>query len=128
LLALTRHAEGALAILDQSEFHSAAAFRHAPEQLIGRMFAAVGVNAADLIVMSSWGAGARATLYQAVAANGHGATVIDIGICLGDALAATPALAWCVALDLLQSGQQRALILNAGIDGGIGFVVLRRLS
>lgn len=126
LLALTRHAACALAILDHAEFHSAVAFRRDPQLLMHTMLADAG--AADLVVLAPWGNEARDLLQQAAAAHCPGATVIDLGACLGDALAAAPALAWCTALDLLQSGSRwRALILNAGIDGGVGMVALRSL-
>jgi hypothetical protein len=49
--------------------------------------------------------------------------VIDATAALGEALAATPALAWCLALDwLAASTRGRAVVLSAGIDGDLGLV------
>src|SRR5262249_32090873 len=44
----------------------------------------------------------------------------------GDALAATPPLAWAAALDLIAGGDAgRVLVLSAGVDGGLGLVSFR---
>ena len=52
---------------------------------------------------------------------------LDVSLALGDALAATPALAWCAALDaLIDRGHGRALVLSLGGDGDLGVVLLER--
>jgi hypothetical protein len=80
-----------------------------------------------LVVLAPWGASARATLREAAEARFAGAALLDISLGLGDSLAATPALAWVAALDLLVSGEaERALILNAGTDAAVGAVLLGR--
>lgn len=114
LLAMSASAQGALATLDQVRFHG-------PKH-IGRvegMLAEVGD--ADLLVVAPWGDEARALLQRPGA--------VDVGDRFGDALAAAPALAWCAALDLLQTGRyRRAHVVSAGIDGGVGLAVLGALQ
>jgi hypothetical protein len=45
----------------------------------------------------------------------------------GEALAATPALAWAAAIDRLASGDaRRVLVVSAGVDGDVGVVTLAR--
>ena len=52
---------------------------------------------------------------------------LDISLLLGEALAATPALAWCAALALLNNPYSRIFIISAGLDDGVGLVEIRRL-
>lgn len=88
--------------------------------------ALVGVADLDLVVIAPWGPPAAAELRGWARANAAGAAVVDSSA-LGDALAASPALAWLAALDLLASGRaRRALVLGAGTDGDVGAVVLAR--
>ena len=68
------------------------------------------------------GAPARAQLLELAA----GRPVLDVTAGLGESLAATPAIAWLVALDAIVAGRtRRAAILSLGIDGELGVVVLR---
>lgn len=79
----------------------------------------------DLIVLAPWGPPAGDALRAWARAAAPGAAVVDVSAGLGDALAATPALAWIAALDLLAEGKaRRALVLGAGTDGDVGAVVL----
>lgn len=79
----------------------------------------------DLIVLAPWGPPAGDALRAWARAAAPGAAVVDVSAGLGDALAATPALAWIAALDLLAEGRaRRALVLGAGTDGDVGAVVL----
>lgn len=114
LLALSAAPQGALATLDQVRFHG--------QKQIGRvegMLAEVGES--DLLVIAPWGTDSRALLHRPGA--------VDVSARFGDALAAAPALAWCTALDLLQSGRyRRAHVISAGIDGGVGLAVLGSLQ
>jgi hypothetical protein len=74
-----------------------------------------------LLVVAPWGPEARALLQRPDA--------VDVSLCFGEALAAAPALAWCTALDLLQTGRyRRAHVISAGIDGGVGLTVLGRVQ
>jgi hypothetical protein len=88
------------------------------------------VDSADVVVLAAWGNDVAATLHGV--ASEYAAQVIDVRAGLGDALAAAPALAWVAALDLLTRHKQydagRAVIINAGIDGGIGLVILQAVS
>jgi len=80
----------------------------------------------DLVVIAPWGPPVAAELRAWTGANAANAAVIDSSS-LGDALAASPALAWVAALDLLAAGRaRRALVLGAGTDGDVGAVVLSR--
>lgn len=107
LLALSGSADGALATLDAVSFHSARAWERNPEL--------AAPDDESLLVLAPWGRQARARLGRRDA---H-----DVSLHLGDALAAAPALAWCVALDLIRQGRcRRAMVLSAGIDGGLGIV------
>lgn len=125
LLALSREPVGALAVLSQCEFHSATKLRVGAAQLAFDIIQDFKPNVDDLVLFSAWGDPSREMLLQACKESGV-SKVIDIAACMGDALAAAPALAWVAALDLVMSGKaSRVLVLNAGIDGGLGCVVLR---
>ncbi|HEX8615598.1 MAG TPA: beta-ketoacyl synthase N-terminal-like domain-containing protein [Telluria sp.] len=107
LLALSASADGALATLDAVSFHSARAWERNP--------GLTTTQARDdtIVVIAPWGSEARKRL-------GHD-SALDVSLCFGDALAAAPALAWCVALDLVRMGRcRRAIVFSAGIDGGLG--------
>jgi 3-oxoacyl-[acyl-carrier-protein] synthase II len=80
---------------------------------------------ADLAVIAPWGAPCRALLSDLLASRCATPRTVDLTRHLGDALAATPALAWVVALDLLSPGES-ALALSAGPDGCIASVLVRR--
>lgn len=115
LLALSACADGALATLDAVSFHSARAWERNP----GLLQDYSGDD--TLVVLAAWGGQARARLGQ------HGG--FDAGLRFGDALAAAPALAWCVALDLLRQGRwRRAVVVSAGIDGGLGIAQFGSLA
>ncbi|MDM5180240.1 beta-ketoacyl synthase N-terminal-like domain-containing protein [Massilia sp. DJPM01] len=107
LLALSACADGALATLDAVSFHSARAWERNADLLLN--------EARDdaLVVLAPWGSEARSR---------HGnRDALDVSLSLGDALAAAPALAWCVALDLIRTGRcRRAVVFSSGIDGGLG--------
>jgi hypothetical protein len=70
------------------------------------------------VVIAAWGRPAADDLREWVRARAPDATVVDIGA-LGDSLAATQALGWVAALELLP-----ALVLGAGTDGEVGAVLL----
>ncbi len=124
VLALTREAEQPLAVLEHCGFRGPGL---APSELVRELLEGVDGLEVDLVVLAPWGASARATLREAAEARFAGAALLDISLGLGDSLAATPALAWVAALDLLVSGEaERALILNAGTDAAVGAVLLGR--
>ena len=83
--------------------------------------------AADLVVLAPWGDPPRAALRDLAAGHHPRAAVVDVSLGLGDALAAAPALAWLVALDLLRPGE-RALVLCAGTDGDVTSAVFRKVA
>jgi hypothetical protein len=122
-LALGLQSGGALARLDRVDFYSANALRADGP---GVLKALLCVPDVDVVVLAPWGQERRDCLGQAVQQHYPGVAIVDASLALGDALAASPALAWVVALDLLQSGFYRsALVLSAGTDAGLGAVTLR---
>jgi Beta-ketoacyl synthase, N-terminal domain len=150
LLALSLHAGQALAQLGRVEFFSEQAWLAGADGSNGSAGLA-GENAclaqirqswlttltpSDIVLIAPWGEPARQqllTLCQLPAAPVCG--FLDISCGLGDALAASPALAWAAALDLLDwpdcTGQmryRRALVLSCGIDGGLGLVEIWRVG
>jgi len=110
LLALSGSSDGALARLVSVRFDSVQA-----------IVAALDAAASDDLVLSAaWGEPARAALGARPQA--------DLGMALGDALAAAPALAWCAGLDLIMSRRaQRVFVVSAGIDGVAGLALLEAL-
>ena len=114
LLALSAAPRGALATVDQVRFYG--------HRQIGRVAGMLAqVDASDLLVVAPCGAEARVLLQHPGA--------VDVSLRFGEGLAAAPALAWCTALDLLQTGRyRRAHVISAGIDGGAGLAVLGRLQ
>ncbi|MFL5313086.1 MAG: beta-ketoacyl synthase N-terminal-like domain-containing protein [Myxococcales bacterium] len=82
---------------------------------------------ADLVVIAPWGAPPRAWLRDVAASRYSRAALVDVSLRLGESLAATPALAWVTALDLLRPGQ-RAVVLTLGVDGDLTAAVFRKES
>jgi hypothetical protein len=80
----------------------------------------------DVLVLAPWGKPALEALVdlpEMLAVKWS----VDASRVFGEALAATPALAWVFALDMLaEVGGRRALVLSAGPDGDLGAVVLTR--
>jgi hypothetical protein len=130
VLALADHAEAPIAFVDHCSIHWAGGPASAPD-LSGLLEAirpfADPARAVDLVVLAPWGGGAREALRELARTHFSEALTLDSTARLGDALAATPALAWAAALDQIASGAaRRALIVSAGIDGQVGAVVLSR--
>ncbi|MCC6999248.1 MAG: hypothetical protein IT370_31845 [Deltaproteobacteria bacterium] len=83
----------------------------------------------DVVVVTGWGHAAADRLLAV--ATRLGRRVIDAGAGLGETLAAAPALAWLVALDVLGTTAgdgARALVLSAGCDGALGAVTLQSMA
>jgi hypothetical protein len=80
---------------------------------------------ADLVVIAPWGSPPRAWLGDLATSRYAGAALVDVSLRLGDSLAATPALAWVAALDLLQPGE-RAMVFTLGVDGDLTAAVFRK--
>jgi hypothetical protein len=80
---------------------------------------------ADVVVLAPWGPPIAAELRAWAARVLPAARVADLSELLGDALAATPALAWCAAIDLLVAGLgTRVVVVSAGVDGELGVVTI----
>jgi hypothetical protein len=78
---------------------------------------------ADTVLTAAWGPGIAGELGSTVAR--LGVPVSDTVSVLGEALAASPALAWAAAVDLLAQGRaHRVLVLSLGVDGELGLVEL----
>jgi hypothetical protein len=84
-----------------------------------------GEGAPSLSVVSASDPAARAAL--AAAEEGAAAEVVVLEDVFGEMLAASPAIAWAVALDWLATRRQgRARVLSRGVDGEVGVVELAR--
>jgi hypothetical protein len=80
----------------------------------------------DLLVLAPWGTPTREVMKELPETLAIKQS-IDLTNILGEALAATPAIAWVAALGMLvETGGKRALVLSAGPDGDLGAVVLTR--
>lgn len=80
---------------------------------------------AESVVIAPWGDPARSRLHALVGDR----PALDITARSGDALAATPALAWLAALDLVVSERaRRVAVLSIGTDDELGVVVLRGVA
>jgi 3-oxoacyl-[acyl-carrier-protein] synthase II len=80
----------------------------------------------DLVVIAPWGPDARDRLASLVKRLYPGVGLLDISLGFGNAMAATPALAWVVALDRLVASHAGTVeILSLGVDDQLGMVRLR---
>lgn len=81
------------------------------------------VTGSDVAILAAWGP-------AAAAARRHlGDRVLDLCAAVGDSLAATPALAWCAAVDAIAGGARSVVVVSAGPDGhlaAVRFVVPER--
>jgi hypothetical protein len=78
-----------------------------------------------LTVIAGGATSTRARLLPELQRRWPRAAHLDLGAVLGDALAATPALGWVAALDLLQEKTAaHACVVNVGVDGSLGAVLL----
>jgi hypothetical protein len=126
LVALAKAEAGALARIEHCSIHNSRA-----QNMSKATAAAIETMTRDLdlVVLAPSGDQTQRTLLDRVHDALPGATVVDLLVGLGDALAASPALAWIAAVDLLREGRfRRAAVLSAGIDGDLGVVVLRGCS
>ncbi|MES2886913.1 MAG: beta-ketoacyl synthase N-terminal-like domain-containing protein [Pseudomonadota bacterium] len=84
-----------------------------------------GHSTLDEVVLAAPQPRARERLRKAVTARGVARPCTEITEALGETLAAGPALAWCVAVDLLQvAACQRVGVLSLDLDGRLGAVLL----
>jgi hypothetical protein len=80
----------------------------------------------EAVILAPWGPPARDALLSFAAASLGGRPVLDATRAFGESLAASPALAWAMALDLLADDRLgRVLVLSAGLDGDVGVVTFR---
>ena len=122
LLALSEQSKSALAELGRVDFVS---HLTSLPKLLTQMAA---VGELDLLLLAPCNAEKRQNLQTAT--TGFALPTLDISLLLGEALAATPALAWCAALALLTNTTlscSRIFIISAGLDEGAGLVEIRRL-
>lgn len=119
MLALSSRPEDApLAYIERCEVRPMTSLTHATYDCRSR---------ADAAVVSAWGPIPGGELGLAVARLGIRAA--HSGRVLGEALAASPALAWTAALDLLVKRRaRRVLVLSLGVDGEVGLVELAGVS
>jgi hypothetical protein len=135
VLALARSSEDALGRVEHVEVRPAPRSRGArasdPRALrdIARRAArdALAERPCDVAVLAPWGRAAREVLVAVEREVVRAPLVVDVTAALGEALAATPALGWVLALDLLADrGDGRAIVVSAGPDGDVGVVLLAR--
>jgi hypothetical protein len=125
LLALTGPGEpaNALGFIDHVSVHPSRG------QALGRALAEseqeLVSSTVDAVIVAPWGPPARDALLSLVSRALPGRPVLDATSAFGESLAAGPALAWVVALDLLAAERLgRVLVLSAGIDGDVGTVTI----
>jgi len=82
---------------------------------------------ADQVVIAGWGDPARLRLSALADARCPGAKRHDLTRTLGEGLAATPALAWVAAVELVARGvASRVAVLSEGLDGATGAATFGR--
>jgi hypothetical protein len=124
LLALSVRAERPLGLIEGCAVRRA---RRAPiEEELAQLARELGAEPADAAVVAGWNPTVGATLTEGARGLFGARVVVDLGAGLGESLAASPALAWVAALDLLASGAARVAALSAGPDGDLCGVVLTR--
>ncbi len=79
----------------------------------------------DVIVVAAWGPPAVDAIASWARTRFPSARLVDT-TALGATLAAGPALGWIAAVDLLETTAQRALVIDAGVDGDAGAVLFER--
>jgi hypothetical protein len=95
------------------------------DEAVARLFPA-GLPDRGVFMCAPWGGPARAVLDAWMQANTQDIRC-ETSFLLGETLAASPALAWVAALDLLVAqNAERAVVLSAGVDGDLGAVLLSR--
>jgi hypothetical protein len=123
LLALARTADRPLAVIEGCAAKPGRG--HSLHEAAGQLVAALPLSSVDAVVLAGWGPPARDELEDVARLRAPGARTIDVSAHLGDALAATPALGWAVALDLITCGEaRRSLVLSAGVDGDVTGAIL----
>jgi 3-oxoacyl-(acyl-carrier-protein) synthase len=128
VLALTSSGEGALAELESVAIHRARG--KTLERVTTRALHEVAAGAPalpDHVVIAPWGDASRACLRACVEARLQRVAMTDASRIFGESLAASPALAWVLGVDLLVRGAAtRVLVLSHGIDEELGWVQLSR--
>jgi 3-oxoacyl-(acyl-carrier-protein) synthase len=128
VLALAASAEGALAELEFVAIHGTrgTTLERAADRALDDV-AARSPSPPDHVVLASWGKASRARLEACLHARMGSAPVTDANRAFGESLAAGPALAWVLAVDLLVRGAAtRVLVLTHGVDEELGCVELSR--
>jgi hypothetical protein len=83
------------------------------------------VGDVDAVVVAPWGDPVRDDSMAFVAEKWPGRPVFDASRLFGEALAAGPALAWALAIDVLREERSRRVVIRSiGLDGEVGLVVL----
>ncbi len=119
VLALSRRGEGALASLTVCE-----AWDAWPNEEVVKARLAGRMEWDLLITTAAASRGGEPRLLGAALA--PDAPILDVSGLFGEALAATPALAWIFALSCLAGRRaRRVAVLTAGQDGGLGLVALQ---
>jgi hypothetical protein len=127
-LALTSSEERALAELESVTIHRADArtLDRATTRALDDVIAQ-SPSPPDHVVVAPWGDASRGCLSARVDARLRNVPITDVSRIFGETLAAGPALAWVLGLDLLARGAAtRVLVLSHGIDAELGCVQFSR--
>ncbi len=132
VFALQREPAGALAQVEHCAVYPLAASTKDGDRLLSRSQldallppAAFGGEAPALAILAASGPAERAFLHELLRQRAPTCRTLDLCAALGDSLAASPALAWAAAIDLLQAQQaERVLVLSLGLDGDLGVTVV----
>ncbi len=115
VLALSKHPGGAMAKI------SLCTTAHLTEKV--NLLSEINTGV-DLALVLTWGRARQEEIEEALLRVVPRNRIVDLSVLLGETLAASPALAWAVAVDLLQGTPRRILVLNCGIDEELGAVIL----
>lgn len=130
LVALAADGAPGLAVVESCALHHAGDGDTARLADVARGVVAAWATARDeaaAVVIAPWGEPPRRALRAAIEAAVGRAVVIDVSTTAGDALAASPALAWVAAVDRICAGlASRVLVLGAGVDGDLGVAAFAR--
>lgn len=123
VLALSAHSDTPVAHVTRA---ARVSYRHRPlGHALGALRGVCG-EPPDLVLIAPWGEPPREALRAFARSLNPGARVLDLSAHWGESLAATPALAWTAAIDILATGRaRRVLVLSAGIDREIAAVTFQ---
>jgi hypothetical protein len=82
----------------------------------------------DAVVICAWGPARMIELRTACHQLFGDVAILDVTRAAGETLAASPAVAWASAVDLVQTRCRRVLVLSCGVDDELGVVEFERAA